>query len=83
MLITGLMMTAIFLLKKEFFAGILSVFVTIVDSIFFFSLLHKIPFGGALVTGNCCYPVHNLCNLYRGAEGALPGTQPHEPGFVF
>jgi len=46
MLITGLMMTTIFSFKKQVIAIILSLFVTFVDLIFFFSLLHKIPVGG-------------------------------------
>jgi KUP system potassium uptake protein len=46
MLITGIMMTTIFSLKKQMSAIIFSVFVTIVDLVFFISLLHKIPAGG-------------------------------------
>lgn len=46
MLITGVMMTTIFLFRKQRFAILLSIFATVVDLIFFFSLLHKIPVGG-------------------------------------
>ncbi len=46
MLITGVMMSSIFLMRRQTLAVILSVFVTFVDLIFFFSLLHKIPVGG-------------------------------------
>lgn len=46
MLITGMMMTTIFLFKKQTIPVLLSVCVTIVDMLFFFSLLHKIPVGG-------------------------------------
>ncbi|HWQ68193.1 MAG TPA: KUP/HAK/KT family potassium transporter [Methanospirillum sp.] len=46
MLITGVLMSTIFWIRKERLAIILSLFVTAVDLLFFFSLLHKIPVGG-------------------------------------
>lgn len=46
MLITGIMMSLIFLHKREAITAIFSIFVTIVDILFFLSLIHKIPVGG-------------------------------------
>jgi len=46
MAITGIMMTAIFYLKKETFKTIIALFVTIVDFTFLLSNMYKIPSGG-------------------------------------
>ena len=46
MLITGVMMSTIFLYRRQFIPVTLSIFVTCVDLLFFLSLLHKIPVGG-------------------------------------
>ncbi len=46
MMFTGVMMTAIFYLKKEKLKACISIFVTIIDMIFLLSNTYKIPHGG-------------------------------------
>ena len=46
MLITGVMMSSIFWFRRQTIPVILAIFATMVDLVFFFSLLHKIPVGG-------------------------------------
>jgi KUP system potassium uptake protein len=73
MLLTGVMMSTIFLIKKQTIPAIFALFVTFVDLLFFFSLLHKIPVGGywSLVIATIPFSVFVIFTegqkvLYRG-----------------
>lgn len=46
MAITGIMMTMIFYLRKDYFKSFIALFVTIVDFIYLLSNMYKIPHGG-------------------------------------
>ena len=80
MLITGMMMTVIFLLKKQLIPILLSIFVTIVDLLFFLSLLHKIPVGGYWSLVIAAIPFSVFVIFTEGQKVLYRGLNPMDRG---
>jgi KUP system potassium uptake protein len=80
MLITGILMTAIFLFRKEIIPVLLSAFVTMVDLTFFFSLLHKIPVGGFWSLVIAAIPFSVFVIFTEGQKVLYRGLNPMDRG---
>ena len=80
MLITGVMMTLIFLFKKRIIAVILSILVTFVDLLFFFSLLNKIPAGGYWSLIIAAIPFSVFVIFTEGQKVLYRGLNPMDRG---
>ncbi|PKL58672.1 MAG: potassium transporter Kup, partial [Methanomicrobiales archaeon HGW-Methanomicrobiales-4] len=81
MLITGVMMSLIFWYRKQTLAIILCLFVTVVDLLFFFSLLHKIPVGGYWSLVIAAIPFSVFVIFTEGQKVLYRGLNPMDRGF--
>ncbi|WP_319580805.1 KUP/HAK/KT family potassium transporter [uncultured Methanospirillum sp.] len=80
MLITGVMMSTIFLYKRQIVPVILSIFVTCVDLLFFLSLLHKIPVGGYWSLVIAAIPFSIFVIFTEGQKVLYRGLNPMDNG---
>lgn len=80
MLITGVMMTMIFWYRSQVVPVILSIFVTFVDLLFFFSLLHKIPVGGYWSLVIAAIPFSVFVIFTEGQKVLYRGLNPMDRG---
>jgi KUP system potassium uptake protein len=82
MLITGFMMCTIFVMRKELIPALFSIIVTLVDFVFFISLLHKIPTGGFWSLVIAAIPFSIFVIFTEGQKVLYKGLNPME-GTVF
>lgn len=80
MLITGVLMSAIFWHRRKTLHFILSLLVTIVDLLFFFSLLHKIPAGGYWSLVIAAIPFTVFVIFTEGQKVLYRGLNPMDRG---
>jgi KUP system potassium uptake protein len=80
MLITGIMLSTIFWFRKQTIAFTLSIFVTLIDLLFFFSLLHKIPAGGFWSLVIAAIPFSIIVIFTEGQKVLYRGLNPMDRG---
>jgi len=73
MTLTGIMMTSIFTLKKDFFKAVVAFFVTLVDLAFLISNTYKIPHGGYWSLIIAAIPLAMIL-IYTGGQRKLYRT---------
>ncbi|HNT43521.1 MAG TPA: KUP/HAK/KT family potassium transporter [Syntrophorhabdaceae bacterium] len=80
MTITGILITSIFWLRKDYWKSLIAFLVTIVDVVFLTSNIYKIPHGGVLVARYCRRSPRHDPHLHGRSEEALPQCPSLEAG---
>lgn len=70
MTITAILLALVFILQKNYFKGMISVFLIFVNSLFLFSNLFKIPAGGYWSLITACFPL-SLIFIYTTGRNKL------------